>query len=218
MIIAISGLDGAGKSTQIYELSKRLKHRNIKFKIIWARGGYTPLFEFLKKILRKITGKVLAPVGNTKKRQKQLSNSIIQKLWLSIAILDLFLLWGVYARLLSVFGVVVICDRFIQDTLLDFRRNFPDSGIEESLLWKSLKVFTPKPTCAFVLWIPVDLSCERSLQKGEPFPDDYETLNWRLTQYLDEQIFPQVEYARIDGRLNVVDISNKINNKIRSYF
>ena len=40
MIVSISGLDGAGKSTQIKMLSKRLIEDGMSTKIIWARGGY----------------------------------------------------------------------------------------------------------------------------------------------------------------------------------
>ena len=49
MIVAISGLDGAGKSTQIDLLSKSLSAKGVRVRFLWARGGYTPGFEFIKK-------------------------------------------------------------------------------------------------------------------------------------------------------------------------
>ena len=52
---------------------------------------------------------------------------------------NLILIWGIYARFLSLLGVVVICDRYINDTLLDFRRNFPKSDIENTVYWYFLK-------------------------------------------------------------------------------
>ena len=54
MIIVFSGLDGAGKSTQIEILRKKLMHGGSSSKILWARGGYTPCFELVKTIKKNL--------------------------------------------------------------------------------------------------------------------------------------------------------------------
>jgi len=210
MIVSISGLDGAGKSTQIEMLSKRLIENHMATKIIWARGGYTPIFEKLKKLIRRIGRNKLAPPGPSVKRKEQLDNPFVQKVWLIVAIFDLILIWGVYARFLSLLGVVVICDRYINDTLLDFRRNFPKSDIENTIYWYFLSFIAPKPDSAFLLWVPVDVSEERSRLKREPFPDSRETLIWRLEMYQDKVIFPEAEYKLLDGRSSLKDIADEI--------
>ena len=139
MIISVSGLDGSGKSTQILKLIDNLKKDGFSTKYVWARGGYTPGFELIKKTLRNIFKEKLPPAGQSEVRQRQLNNTTIQKLWLSIAIFDLIILWGVYIRALSFINSIVICDRYIGDTLLDFRQNFPSSNFEKSILWKILE-------------------------------------------------------------------------------
>ncbi len=214
MIVAMSGLDGAGKSTQIAELTKRLKADNFSSKVIWARGGYTPLFEMLKNLVRLIARKKLPPPGITKERKKHLSNPYIQKIWLIIATIDLILLWGIYVRFMSKLGFFIICDRYINDTLLDFRRNFPESQFEDSVYWALLRFMVPKPDHHFVLWIPVEVALSRSNDKEEPFPDDKETLSWRLSLYLDKEIFPRHDCISFDGRLCVNKIANEIYKKI----
>ena len=210
MIVSISGLDGAGKSTQIEMLSERLIEDGISTKIIWARGGYTPIFEKLKKIIRRIGRNKVAPPGPSLKRKEQLANPLVQKVWLIIAVFDLVLIWGVYARFLSLLGVAVICDRYINDTLLAFRRNFPRSNIENSVYWYFLRFIIPKPDSAFLLWVPVDVSEERSKLKNDPFPDSRETLIWRLESYQDKAIFPEAEYKLLDGRLALKNIADEI--------
>ncbi|MDB4110569.1 hypothetical protein N9564_01925 [Amylibacter sp.] len=210
MIVSISGLDGAGKSTQIEMLCKRLIEDGVVTKIIWARGGYTPFFESLKKIVRLIGRNKVAPPGPSLKRKEQLAKPLVQKVWLIIAIFDLFLIWGVYARFLNLLGVAVIFDRYIDDTLLDFRRNFPKSDIENTVYWSFLRSTVPKPDSAFLLWIPVHVSEERSRLKSEPFPDTRETLIWRLKSYRDNTIFPKAKYKLLDGRLSLKDISDEI--------
>ena len=51
-IIVFSGTDGSGKTTQIKLLINELKKKGFSTKYLWARGGYTPLFLGLKKILK----------------------------------------------------------------------------------------------------------------------------------------------------------------------
>jgi len=57
MIIVFSGVDCAGKSTQIELLKKEFLSQGVTAQSLWSRGGYTPGFELFKKFLRIIFGK-----------------------------------------------------------------------------------------------------------------------------------------------------------------
>jgi thymidylate kinase len=216
MIITISGLDGAGKTVQIEKLLKSLSNDGYKVKYVWARGGYTPGFEFLKNTLRRIFSKKLPPPGPSDVRAEKLGSASIQKLWLIIAIIDLIVLWGIYVRTFSTLNTVVICDRYLNDTLLDFRNNFPTSNIEDSIFWRLLTALVPDPDHSFLFWVPVDTSEKRSIAKGEPFPDTKETLEWRLNAYMDESTFPLNKYTRIDGRSSIKKISDELYSFVKS--
>ena len=89
-IISISGIDGAGKSTQIGFIKKKLLRENKKVFIFWSRIGYTSGFQFIKDILRLLFRNQLPKAGNTKKRKKALKNRIVSNLWIFLAIMDLF--------------------------------------------------------------------------------------------------------------------------------
>lgn len=214
MIISVSGLDGAGKSTQIDLLKDLLQSNGAKVRIIWARGGYTPGFEFLKKCIRVMFKKKLPKSGRSDERYTVINTPKIRAVWFLVSIIDLIILWGVYARVLRALGFTVIFDRYIKDTLLDFRYNFPQSNIEHSFLWKCLIQVCPKPDESFLFWVPVKTSIERSLVKKEPFPDDKETLQWRFTAYMDKDNFPDEEYLRINGELDINTISDHVYSKI----
>lgn len=215
MIICFSGTDGAGKSTQIALLSEFYLQKGKKVKCLWSRGGYTPIFSFVKDLARKLLNKKLPESGNTQARDDMLGKKTVSRIWLIMAELDLILLYGIYVRVLSMFGIVVICDRYLNDTIVDFRRNFDDQFDERSLLMKILHLTTPIPYKSFLLYVPVHVSKERSLLKKEPFPDSLETLEYRLNHYMDEDVFSSEDYNKIDCQKSVSDVHIEIMNILR---
>ncbi|WP_067515005.1 dTMP kinase [Endozoicomonas ascidiicola] len=216
MIVVFSGTDGAGKSTQIELLQSYLSSKNCKTKYLWARGGYTPLFSSVKNIARWLLRKKLPGAGESKERDQILNKSSVSSLWLFIAILDLLFFYGIYARYCSILGYVVICDRYLEDTCLDFKRNFSGKFNETGILWRALLLFAPKPNHSFLLYVPVEVSIERSKLKKEPFPDSPETLKWRLDYYLNERYFPSSRFCKIDCQQPVDTIQTIIRNHIEA--
>ncbi|WP_257264263.1 hypothetical protein [Endozoicomonas sp. ONNA2] len=216
MIIVFSGSDGSGKSTQIKLLQSFLSRKQLSIKYLWARGGYTPVFLFLKMILRKLFGKKLPEASDSKERERLFRKGSVSSLWMAVAIFDLIIYYGLYARFNLLLGRVVICDRYIEDTKLDFKRNFGDTFNPGSFMWRVLILIAPKPNKSFLLYVPVDVSLERSKLKNEPFPDSPETLKWRLKYYLDEKHFPSEQFFKIDCQQPVEVIQTIIRNHIEA--
>ena len=209
MIIAFSGIDGAGKSTQIDLLEKRIIEQGIFVSYIWSRGGYTPGFELLKKFLRIIFGRRSISSGRNLKRDKAMSNLLVSHLWLIIAMLDLFVLYAITIRIKSLLGGVVICDRYLGDTFIDFALNFPGSNFEKMWLWKLLVSTSPKPDANFLFILPVKESMRRSKLKNEPYPDSEEILDHRLEIYTASKLFNGENWVNIDG-LNSIEFSSML--------
>jgi dTMP kinase len=193
-LIAFSGIDGAGKSTQIDLLFRSLRERGKRPVYLWTRGGYTGPFNALKTLLRRIIGRKLPPSGRNDKRDKAFKKKWVQNLWLILAMLDLMLVYGIYVRISRFFGRVVIADRYLWDTWIDFRLNFPDVDIDQWILWKILVWISPKPDAAFLLLIPVEECLHRSKLKNEPFPDSEDVLQRRL-----------IFYRKLSHRLHILD-------------
>ena len=180
----ISGIDGAGKTTQIQELLNYYTQSNKKAIRIWSRGGYTPVFEFLKNILRVVLRKQLPPAGKTQKREAMLKKTSIASLWLIVAILDFIVFYGLYFRyVMYLRRKIIIADRYIYDTIIDFRINFPEIRFERWLLWKLLLCIAPKPNVSFLLSIPLVEAEKRAVIKNEPYADPVNIRKLRYRYY-----------------------------------
>ena len=166
-IISISGIDGAGKSTQIGFIKKKLLRENKKVFIFWSRIGYTSGFQFIKDILRLLFRNQLPKAGNTKKRKKALKNRIVSNLWIFLAIMDLFYYYVIFLRIKYYTGHNIILDRYLIDSEIDLNINFPSFNYERSILWKVLKLTAIKPNINLLLIISPEESIKRSKMKNE---------------------------------------------------
>jgi hypothetical protein len=123
-LIVFSGMDGAGKSTQIELLLERLRREGRNPVYLWSRGGYTPLFEKLKSLLRRLPGRAVPPSGHNPARAQAFGKGWVRRTWLVLALLDLLRVYGVQVRWLRRRGRPVVCDRYVWDTLIDFLLTF----------------------------------------------------------------------------------------------
>lgn len=212
-MIALSGLDGAGKTTQIDVLIKHFESKGKKIEVFWSRGGYTPGMEWLKRKLRKSkNSNIPSEQGNSKERDLAFSKVIVRRIWLSLAIIDLILHYSLILRLKRGFGRIIICDRYLFDTLIDFQSNFPNENADSWILWKILKLLALKPKYHFVLTIPVEESLRRSTLKNEPYPANAKVLEYRLMRYLD--------YCNNNTRVHHIDCNkpvDEVKREILSY-
>ena len=119
--IALSGIDGAGKSTQLSLLKEHFEKSGGSVICLWTRGGSTTGSEAVKAFIRRIAGKSLPPSGHSSKRDEMLQKGWIQRVWLVLAILDLIRIYGVLVRWWVFRGKSIICDRYLWDTFIDFQ-------------------------------------------------------------------------------------------------
>ena len=183
MIVSFSGLDCAGKSTQIELLKGHIKDRGYNAEVIWSRGGYTPGVTFLKSLVRRDNRK-------PEERSEEERKAMVEReprggtllLWLSIV--DLIWYWGIIFRRKSLNKKIVICDRYYWDTYIDFKLRYPNVNFEKWISWKLLNKLYKKPDCDFCLTVTPEESMRRSSLKFEPFPETEEKRAKRLDEYM----------------------------------
>ena len=214
MLIAFSGIDSAGKSTQILKVVEYFKSRGRKTKVIWSRGGYTPLFNIFKSILRKITDNALPRPGDSIHRNKTFKKKWVQVIWLNIALLDMILFYALYFRLLKMWGFIVIADRYLWDTFIDFELKFQKDSFEKNILWKTLVFLSTRPDPSIILIISIEESMRRSKLKKEPFSENLIQRKKRLGLYKDLIEKSKWDYI-IDGMKPIDEVWLNIRNKLK---
>ena len=213
MIIAMSGVDCAGKSTHIELLRQYFISQGKTCTVFWYRPGYSDEMQKLKVALRKgillsQTLHNMLPVPKTRPQSDKPDKPDVEPgtpinkkihvpapIWLSTAILDTTLQWALKLRWLNKKYDVVICDRYIEDAKLDLQFKFPNISWSDTLL-RHLSMLFPKPDKSFLLWLSMDEMAKRVEAKNEPFADDEHTrkMRYRAYEYLaDEAIFTVID-------------------------
>lgn len=182
-MISFSGIDCAGKSTQIELVKDYLLSKNKKVKIIHSRGGYTPCLEFFKRLIRSNKTEVK---DQSEYRTQIHSNSKKRKLLLWLSILDMGLYYGIYFRFVELFGYIILADRYFVDSLIDFRMKYSEDAFESWKIWSFTSKIYMKPKCSIMYTIPAELSMYRSTLKDEPWPEPIEVRQERIERYYKE--------------------------------
>ena len=207
MIVSFSGIDSAGKTTQIELLHQYCLDHRIRIKKVWSKARGTPGVLFLKELVRR--DQHMDTEDKAEYRAEVFANPRKKKLLLVASLLDLLWYWGIYYRLLNVFYKIVLCDRYIWDSLVEMRSDFRGIDFENMLLWKLVKAVTPKPKHSFMFIIPAEVSIARDIAKHDPTVDDIELKKEKIAHYLELRDAGKWNHV-IDGLRPIEDIHEEI--------
>ena len=183
-MITFSGIDCSGKSTQIETIKKYYEGKGIKVRVIWSRGGYTSWVEGIKTFIRK--DKHLSEAEKADYRAKINGNHRKAKLLLWASIVDLIRYYGIVFRWIEMTGTVLLCDRYIWDTYIDFSLKYKDIEFEKWLCWKAMLKLIKQPDKSIIFTIPIEESMRRSLEKSDPHSEPCDERRIRIQRYMTE--------------------------------
>jgi dTMP kinase len=207
VLITFSGIDGAGKSSQTECVRQYFESRGLRPLTLWSRGGYTPAIDWLKTQLRRVLSRT--PVsGDVDGRSRYFRMGLVRRLWLWVALLDLIWVYAVRIRLRIHGGRPVVCDRYIWDSLIDFRIMFPQEQVEDWILWRLLKRLAARPAAAFLMQVPPEISAQRSAAKGESHTEPLAVVMQRLGFY--ENLARRTDFHVVSGMGSIEDSSHRV--------
>lgn len=196
-MISFSGIDCSGKSTQIEIIRKYYTDKGIRVRVIWSRGGYTSWVEGIKNLIRKDKG--FSENKKAEYRKEINGNPRKAKLLLWASIIDLIRYYGIVFRFFEMTGTLVLCDRYIWDTYIDFSMKYKDIKFDKWLCWKILLKLIKKPAKSIIFTIPIDESIRRSLEKNDPHSEPYDERLIRIQRYITE-----IENGRWEYEINAL--------------
>jgi thymidylate kinase len=182
-LIAFSGVDCAGKTTQIELLVRALERRSERPRVLWFRPGYSRELDALRALIRRLRPGALPTVAQPEQRQQAFARPAVQKTWLAMAGADIVLQLALKVRALVLTGHSVVCDRYLPDALLDLELRFPELVARHRRALEAAVQVCPVPDRWFLLNLPKDEMLRRMELKREPFPDAPEVRDARFAAY-----------------------------------
>lgn len=208
-LIVLSGVDGAGKSTQIARLADTYRELGARPLVLWSRIGYTPGMEFIKRSLRRgLRGGIMPPTGDRAGRAEAFRRPWVRWWWLRLALCDLFWRLAIVTRWYRLRGHTVICDRGWADSRMDVALHFPGERLAEGWLWQWMEWLSPKPRAAFLLLIPPEHHAARTEAKQDPFPLSSQMFHQRWIRYVE--LSQRGGWHVLDGTRSIDDIAQEI--------
>jgi len=132
-LVCFIGQDGTGKTMHAKRLLKELEQREVRVKYNWSRGTglfLEPLLKFLRLALPNNNQIKESNDEYLSRREILLKKEPIKSLWAYILIAD-HLAKSIKTKLALLKRNVVICDRYILDTIVDIKCNL-DKNFDKS--------------------------------------------------------------------------------------
>lgn len=177
--ICITGIDGVGKTTHVNLIIQHLRGEGIKCQYKWLRFHH--LFSLPLLAFCRVAGYTrVSTLGKSQKcsYHEFYRSKIISLIYPWILFLDTLIFTSIKVYIPNFFGVCIVCDRFVYDTLIDLAIATKDHEIFEKPVGKLFLSLIPK-NAHFVM-----LTLEKSLifSRRAELKDDL-TFNERYALY-----------------------------------
>ena len=211
MLISISGVDGSGKSTYAKTLYDILTLCELRTKLVWSRVGSSsflkPFSRTAKILYRWRKGKRISKsehFEDSEARRKDLfkKSCVLRILGLSMLLSEVVCQYLFKVTLPLLLRKVVVCDRYIYDTLVDMatRYELSTNSLEGRLFNKILTALIRKPDVAYVL----DVSLENICSRRDVNFDDIFLIRERIDLYKKISLMYNLQQINNDQTLNKI--------------
>lgn len=213
IVISFSGIDSAGKSTQIDALQKYCENKYSKVRVKWSKARATPGVLFLKSLFRR--DRKLNYEEKKAYRNEVFASKKKKTLLLFASIIDLWFYWGIYFRYLRAKNDVLILDRYLWDTYVEVKTDFEGVDFERWLIWKILVKLAMPVKHSVILTVPLEVSLARDIQKTDmtvPEPAAIDSRERKIKKI--ESYFSLIEQGKwaivVDGTQTIPEVTKEV--------
>jgi thymidylate kinase len=208
MLIALSGVDGSGKTVHAEALKSAFDRCDIRARIVWSRGASSPLTDATIRLGKRLMGgqrSGLASANDVVDRGAALwRRPLVRRVWPWVLAFDL---WRQYLGSVAwplLRGRVVIADRYVADAQAEVAAYLDEAGAPGMpLALRVLERVSPRPAVRFLLDVPPEVAAAR---KGGEENSDF--LQRRATHY--RQIAAGPGWRVMDATQPLEDLSSEI--------
>ncbi len=201
-VVTLSGLDGSGKSTQAERLRASLVAAGIDAVVEWNRLSHDRWLDAVARPVKKLLRRPAAPASASGGSSGAAPAALRGGLWVVVVALANALAHVRSVRTHTLAGRVVICDRYVLDSVVHLRSQYP-AGLGQRLAVWLVRRLSPAPRAAFYLDVPAEVAYDR-----KPRPNALERLGRQAAAYREAS--DALGVTRLDGTLPADDLARLI--------
>jgi len=189
LLVSFSGLDGAGKSTQIANLQASIERRGLRTRLLAFWDNVVVLSRYREGFVHKVYGSergVGAPGQPVNRQDKNVRRWYLTIMRHGLYLLDAVHLTMVVGRARRSGADVIIMDRYIYDELA----NLPLTNFATRLFVRVVSALVPRPDVAYLL----DVEPAQAVQRKPEYPISF--------LYVSRRSYHQL--ARMVGHMTVI--------------
>lgn len=192
-VVTLSGIDGSGKSTQAELLRDTLATTGFETVIEWNRLSHDRWLDAIARPVKRLLGR--GGSGPSRPQESGGSAATVPRggrtLWVVVVALANAVAHNRSIRRHLLAGRVVICDRYVLDSVVQLRSDYP-AGLGNRLGTALVRWLSPRPVASFLLDLPPEVATAR-----KPWWDEEERLVRHARGYQREA--PRLGVVRLDA-------------------
>lgn len=204
-VVALSGLDGSGKSTQARALQSTLERLGLEVAVFWTRLSYDPVLDVVATPVKAALRGRDSADAQTEQRPHHRSELLTQG-WTGIVALANVSTLRRAAHRLTGRGRVVIFDRFALDSVVQLRHKYGEHR-KFTLQNGAIRKLTPRATAAFFLDVEPATALARK-------PDDFDLDELTAQARLYRTEARRLGVLRLDGERPPDELSEEIARRV----
>lgn len=208
VVVSFSGVDSAGKTTQIELVARALEDQGHRPIILWHRPGFSSALNLAKNLARRGVPSAMPTRDQPQRRARLFRRPMVRRPWIAIALVDTLVHFAVMVRLARLRADVVLCDRYLDDAGLDFKFGFPDEARLCARVLGLIRGISPQPKRSFLLMLPEEVTERRAAVRREEFVDDHAIRTRRYAAYA--AIARRDDYIVINADRDRAEVSKAI--------